>query len=325
MIRNPNETRTSEVTPVASWRVALVVVVCDQDPAAQRIGPRPARPPDVNAQRGLDYLASRRAQQIVSAVVGYHPERGTAPASLAHAAGAGACAAAVAPYPSGLRGVGVDLEPVRTASARTARFYLDEREAAWLAGVSQSDERRSEQQLRLWTTKEALFKADPDNHDSTLRDYRLLEPAAEVGGAMRNTGRSGGIHPVFGYIHIRIADLHLSVAVAVGKPEPEVPDGWQRRTVSDSTITFDAVAERISAVLSIPPDRLTPETTLADLAADSFLLVELVVDLQEEFDAIFTQAELRQVRQLGELVTLLEQHAGGATGAAAAAEGQSGH
>ena len=323
MIRNPSQTRTSEVTPVASWRVALVVVVCDQDP--QRTVLRSPRPPDVIAQRALDYLASRRAQQIVAAVLGYHPERGTAPASLAHAAGAGACAAAVAPYPSGLLGVGVDLEPVRTASARTARFYLDVREEAWLAGVSPSDEWRSEQQLRLWTTKEALFKADPDNHESTLRDYRLLEPAAEAGGARRNTGRSGGNNPVFGYIHTRIADLHLSVAVAVGKTEPEVPDGWQRRTVSDSTITFDAVAERISAVLSIPPDRLTPETTLADLAADSFLLVELVVDLQEEFDAIFTQAELRQVRQLGELVTLLEQHAGGASGAAGAAEGQSGH
>ncbi len=72
-----------------------------------------------------------------------------------------------------------------------------------------------------------------------------------------------------------------------------------------TTVTFDRVAERISATLSVPLSDLTPRTTLADLAADSFLLVEMVVDLQEEFDATITQAQLREVTNLGELVGLL--------------------
>ncbi len=70
-------------------------------------------------------------------------------------------------------------------------------------------------------------------------------------------------------------------------------------------ITFDRVAERISATLNVPATALTPETTLAELAADSFLLVEMAVDLQEEFDAIFTQSALREVANLGQLVELL--------------------
>jgi acyl carrier protein len=71
------------------------------------------------------------------------------------------------------------------------------------------------------------------------------------------------------------------------------------------TVTFDRVADRISAMLSIPVEKLTPLTTLDELAADSFRLVETVVDLQEEFDSTFTQAELKQVTTIGELVDLL--------------------
>jgi acyl carrier protein len=71
------------------------------------------------------------------------------------------------------------------------------------------------------------------------------------------------------------------------------------------TITFDRVAERISVLLSVPVEKLTPETELHDLGADSFRLVETVVDLQEEFDSMFTQAELKQVTTLAQLVELL--------------------
>jgi acyl carrier protein len=72
-------------------------------------------------------------------------------------------------------------------------------------------------------------------------------------------------------------------------------------------IAFDDVAKRAAAVLRVPADSLTSETTLADLPADSFLLVEMIVDLQEEFGAAFTQARLREVTNLGELTVLLDE------------------
>jgi acyl carrier protein len=71
------------------------------------------------------------------------------------------------------------------------------------------------------------------------------------------------------------------------------------------TVTFELVAERISMFVSVPADKLTPQTSLDDLALDSFRLVETVVDLQEEFHSMFTQAALQQVSTLGDLVDLL--------------------
>lgn len=72
-----------------------------------------------------------------------------------------------------------------------------------------------------------------------------------------------------------------------------------------ATVTFDLVAERISTLLSLPVEKLTPGTALQDLALDSFRMVEMVVDLQEEFGSIFAQAELRLVATLGDLFKLL--------------------
>jgi acyl carrier protein len=72
-----------------------------------------------------------------------------------------------------------------------------------------------------------------------------------------------------------------------------------------TSVTFDLVADRVGTLLSLPADKLTPETALQDLALDSFRMVEMVVDLQEEFDSIFTQDQLQQVHTLGDLFKLL--------------------
>ena len=74
------------------------------------------------------------------------------------------------------------------------------------------------------------------------------------------------------------------------------------------TLSFEQITERISQTLSIPVERLKPETTLKELAADSFLLVEMVVDLQEEFGTTFGQADLLAVTNLGELADLIQAH-----------------
>jgi acyl carrier protein len=75
------------------------------------------------------------------------------------------------------------------------------------------------------------------------------------------------------------------------------------------TITFETVASRVAWVLRVPETDLTPQTKMRDLSADSFMLVEMVIDLQEEFDAVFSQARLREVDDLAELVELLQSSA----------------
>lgn len=186
--------------------------------------------------------------------------------SVTHTERAGA-AAVLLGGPGG--GVGVDLEHDRTVRPRMARFYL-------------RDDEVGADLLRLWTVKEAMFKADQHNATRLLRDYRTKDPAYPCM-SVRHLG---------GWLTVAARVNHLE-----GEPMPT------------TVITFGAVASRIAAVLHVPASTLTPATTLKDLAADSFMLVEMIVDLQEEFDAVFTQARLREVSNLGDLVALLQETA----------------
>jgi acyl carrier protein len=73
------------------------------------------------------------------------------------------------------------------------------------------------------------------------------------------------------------------------------------------TVAFDDVAERIAATLIISRDRLAPDTPLAELVVDSLDLVELGVELQEEFDVVFTHEDLENVATVGDLVALVQR------------------
>ena len=48
------------------------------------------------------------------------------------------------------------------------------------------------------------------------------------------------------------------------------------------------------------------DTFLSDLVPDSFMLVEVAVELQEEFDVIFTADDLDDVQTIGDLAALLQ-------------------
>lgn len=74
-------------------------------------------------------------------------------------------------------------------------------------------------------------------------------------------------------------------------------------------IGYDEVTARMAEVLSVPRERLTPETTLAELVSDSFLLVEMAVDLQEEFDVMFNESDVKDLRTVGDVVELLRSRA----------------
>ncbi len=70
-------------------------------------------------------------------------------------------------------------------------------------------------------------------------------------------------------------------------------------------LTADDVRRRMAEILEIPEERATPDTVLTDLVSDSFRLVEMAIELQEDFDVIIGQADmvdLRTVAQLAELV-----------------------
>ncbi|MDQ3610103.1 MAG: 4'-phosphopantetheinyl transferase superfamily protein [Actinomycetota bacterium] len=104
-------------------------------------------------------------------------------------------------------GTGVDVElTARRPDPRSARFFL------------RADERPSElsaaELLRLWTVKEALFKATPDNAEIVLLDYRLADAGAATGRAAGPGGEQ------LAYASALVPDGVLTVAVCLaGGPD----------------------------------------------------------------------------------------------------------
>jgi hypothetical protein len=110
--------------------------------------------------------------------------------SLTHSAGV----AVAARCDGDQAGVGVDLEGWRSLDPRTARFFLRPGEEGDL--------------LRLWTVKEALFKATPVNGGAALVDYEVDDGEALEGAASDRHGRT------FEYLSRRRPEGWLTIAIA---------------------------------------------------------------------------------------------------------------
>jgi len=72
------------------------------------------------------------------------------------------------------------------------------------------------------------------------------------------------------------------------------------------TTTAIGVKTRIAEVLNISADRVSEETNLKDLVSDSFLLVEMAIELQEDFRVRFSQEDLKVVHTVQDLIALIE-------------------
>jgi phosphopantetheinyl transferase len=102
----------------------------------------------------------------------------SAHSSLTHSHG---ISVAVLMAPGRARGIGIDLERGRTPRPESARFFLTRDERALLA--TRAGRGDADELLRLWTVKEAVFKAHPRNGGRLLLDYELAEPFALAGHA----------------------------------------------------------------------------------------------------------------------------------------------
>lgn len=71
--------------------------------------------------------------------------------------------------------------------------------------------------------------------------------------------------------------------------------------------TPEEIRLAISHFLHVAPDKLGDEVELRSVVAESFVLVELVMELQEQFGVRMTGEDLRDVRQVGQLLALIEE------------------
>src|SRR5262249_595890 len=109
-------------------------------------------------------------------------------------------------------GVGVDVETDRSGlNQRAGRMFLSARELAWVASLAEAVQ--ADARLRLWVVKEALFKANPANHDTVLAHYSIAEPGAPYGNG------SGPCPPKTSlrYASLPVVFGHLAVAICLGR------------------------------------------------------------------------------------------------------------
>jgi hypothetical protein len=84
--------------------------------------------------------------------------------------------------------VGVDIEKFRPLAPRATYYYLHPSEVEVLTQVPAHHE-QAYHRLRLWTAKEALFKADPLNANQVMKSYRIHSPLANQSIASSNNGQ----------------------------------------------------------------------------------------------------------------------------------------
>jgi 4'-phosphopantetheinyl transferase EntD len=104
--------------------------------------------------------------------------------SLTHSGGVAIAFAIGGESPAG---AGIDFETCPGISDQAERFYLLQHERRWLRLPSRP--RVADERLRLWTVKEALFKADLDNSGTVLSDYATADPSAASGWAAPSPAR----------------------------------------------------------------------------------------------------------------------------------------
>ena len=67
----------------------------------------------------------------------------------------------------------------------------------------------------------------------------------------------------------------------------------------------DDVLDRVAEVLGVPRARVRPEAVLTELVSDSYRLVEMAMELQDDYDVIFSQADLAGVTTVADLADLV--------------------
>lgn len=72
---------------------------------------------------------------------------------------------------------------------------------------------------------------------------------------------------------------------------------------------MERVVEIISAQMGVGKEQITAETSFVnDLGADSLDTVELVMELEEEFDITIPDEDAEQIQTVGQAVKYIEEH-----------------
>lgn len=69
--------------------------------------------------------------------------------------------------------------------------------------------------------------------------------------------------------------------------------------------SVEAIKKEMAKVLHLKVENIKDELPLKQLVAESFILIELVIELQDTFDIVISQAELPEIETVGSLVAMI--------------------
>ena len=84
-------------------------------------------------------------------------------------------------------------------------------------------------------------------------------------------------------------------------------------TTDNKEIAVSSVSDKVTDIvcdqLGVPREKVAPETSfINDLGADSLDTVELVMELEEEFDISIPDEDAEKIQTVGEAITYIEAH-----------------
>ena len=76
-------------------------------------------------------------------------------------------------------------------------------------------------------------------------------------------------------------------------------------------MTPETVRLRLAELLRLSEDKVPSHADLADLIPDSLTVIETALELQDEFDVILHHHDLRHIRTVADLTSLVAERANG--------------
>lgn len=68
---------------------------------------------------------------------------------------------------------------------------------------------------------------------------------------------------------------------------------------------YNSVKELISSQLEIEQDKINDDTTFDELGADSLDLIDVIADIEKEYEIEIAQGELESIKTVGDIEKLL--------------------
>lgn len=81
-----------------------------------------------------------------------------------------------------------------------------------------------------------------------------------------------------------------------------------------STELLTSFRNRLAKDLGVAPEQITPDAPLAELGADSLDTVELIMELEEEFDLSVPDDEAERIQTVGDVIRYIEERRRGQKG-----------